>query len=697
MEPWPLDACVCAEALLAAAAARPSAPTSFLLLGPSQSGKTCLAASFSRSIPCPLHLVTAGSLHHGHPGPLLWRGVLEALTDAARAALACPHRAAVLLFDDVDVLFPPDCGDFAALRAFALGLRRAAALPADGGATLWVLGASRGGVHEWASACLRGAHGAPPLVFGAPLPPLRGRMLVAAVRGAGLSLQEGADAAAVEALGAALGHGFLAGDVAAAAAAAADAAAGEAGEEGTLSSGEAMRGLVEAALRAHTPLLLAAAGADWGALAVGAEGAPVAALSRGGGDRGRDLRRALLAAGLPLPQAVVGVEDFRPLPLLEQLGGAVSVALRRGGGGAPPAPSRAPGSAASALGHFAAAARPTQPLCTWDSVVGQAEAKRALQALLRASAAAPAAGCGPSPCGILLYGPPGTGKTLLARAAAGALGCRFVNVAIPSVLKAGLGESEAALGAAFAVARLAAPALLFIDEVQALFTARGGGGGGGDDNAEKLAAALTAALLHCLDGAAAGCGVVVLAATNAPASLDDALFRPGRMDRVVHVGLPGREDRCALLGALLEPLALVEGGGGGGGDAPPPLAQLAEWLAGETEGFSGADCAALCRRAHSVALSQSGALDGFINVVLGGAVDPAGGEGVAGDDDDDESEVGALEVVSPAAPLVLTPAHFVAALRGDPNAGLMPMEPSVPAQLASALAAWRPRRQQPAV
>jgi AAA+ superfamily predicted ATPase len=672
MEPWPIEVCASSAPLIAAAASAPPARrTSFLLLGPSQSGKSSLAASFARALPCPLLLVTAGGLHHRHPGALLWRGVLEAFTDGAAAALCSARRAAVLLFDDVDVLFPAGGGpaDPSALRAFALGLRRAAALPVDGGATLWVFGAARGGVHEWAAACLRG--GAAPLLLGAPPPTLRGRMLVAALRCAGLPVREGVDAEAVAALGAALGHGFFAGDVAAVAARAAEGAGGPADAGGggpPPCSGEALRARIEAALRTHAPLLLASGGAEWGAPG----GAPAPPLGPAGGDRGNGLRRALLAAGLTLPGALAGVEDFRPRALLEFRGGAVTVALRRGGsgdGGAPPAPRRAPGSgsAALALGPFPAAARPTSPPCSWDSVVGQAAAKRALRALLGASASAVAPGAAraaPAPSGILLYGPPGTGKTLLARAAAGALGCRFINVTIPSVLKAGLGESEAALGAAFAMARLAAPSLIFIDEVQALFTARGGGGSG-DDDAEKLAAALTAALLHCLDGAAAAGGVVVLAATNAPAALDDALFRPGRMDRVVHVGLPCEEDRFALLRQLLAPLALAKGAPG---SAAPPLAQLAALL----EDLAGRATA-----------SKAGA-----TVEKEEEEEEREGDATEGDAVEGDAGGGALP------PLILCPEHFVAALRGDPSAGLAPMEPSVPPLLAISLASWRPRRQQ---
>jgi DNA polymerase III delta prime subunit len=266
--------------------------------------------------------------------------------------------------------------------------------------------------------------------------------------------------------------------------------------------------------------------------------------------------------------------------------------------------------------------RPSLPRVTWREVVGAAEAKRALHDMLlwplRHAEAAAALGV-TLPTGVLLYGPPGTGKTLLAKALATAVGARFLAIPIAQILRAGVGESERALVAAFSAAITAAPCVLFLDELQALFGRRsygsGGRAGGGDDS-DRMAALLTSQFLLCLDAISArardsaadahgtGARVFVLAATNVPGALDAALLRPGRFDRTIFVGLPDAADRRVLFAAMLTAWGIPDVNVGEETGLAPAAAgeSLASTLAGLSEGFSGADVAGVGRIAASFAV-----------------------------------------------------------------------------------------------
>ncbi|MEU5876319.1 AAA family ATPase [Spirillospora sp. NPDC047279] len=147
--------------------------------------------------------------------------------------------------------------------------------------------------------------------------------------------------------------------------------------------------------------------------------------------------------------------------------------------------------------------------------------------------------------GVLLYGPPGCGKTMLARATAGECGLPFVNVRIEDVMDPYMGVSERNLHAAFETARAQSPCVLFLDELDGLAYAR-------HKNHGAEARRLVDVLLQELDAIGSdNDGVLIMAATNAPWDVDEAMLRPGRFDRVIFVSPPDEEARAAILRAQL--------------------------------------------------------------------------------------------------------------------------------------------------
>lgn len=145
------------------------------------------------------------------------------------------------------------------------------------------------------------------------------------------------------------------------------------------------------------------------------------------------------------------------------------------------------------------------------------------------------------PHGLLLVGPPGTGKTLLARAAAGEAGVQFLSISGSDFVEMYVGIGASRVRDLFEQAKKIAPAIIFIDEIDAVGRKRGSGMGGGYDEKEQT---LNQMLVE-MDGFSRSEGVIVLAATNRPDILDPALLRPGRFDRQIHVGRPdvkGREE-----------------------------------------------------------------------------------------------------------------------------------------------------------
>src|SRR5689334_3970374 len=189
------------------------------------------------------------------------------------------------------------------------------------------------------------------------------------------------------------------------------------------------------------------------------------------------------------------------------------------------------------------------------------------------------------PRGVLMAGPPGTGKTLLARAVAGEADVPFLSISGSSFVEMFVGIGAARVRDLFEQARTRAPAIVFIDEIDALGSRRDVGALPGSDEREQTLNQLLAEM----DGFEPSGGVVVLAATNRPDALDPALRRPGRFDREVIVPLPGRAERAAILASHA------------GGKTLGPDADL-DQVAAATPGFSGADLANLVNEAAVTAV-----------------------------------------------------------------------------------------------
>ncbi|MFC6620390.1 CDC48 family AAA ATPase [Novosphingobium panipatense] len=181
------------------------------------------------------------------------------------------------------------------------------------------------------------------------------------------------------------------------------------------------------------------------------------------------------------------------------------------------------------------------------------------------------------PKGVLLHGPPGTGKTRLAQAVANESEANFFSINGPEIMGSGYGESEKHLREVFEEATKSAPAIVFIDEIDSIAPKRSQVHG----EAEKR---LVAQLLTLMDGLNSRAHVVVIAATNRPDAIDEALRRPGRFDREIVIGVPDESGRREILGIHTRGMPLGE------------RVDLNE-LARTTHGFVGADLAALAREA----------------------------------------------------------------------------------------------------
>ena len=194
---------------------------------------------------------------------------------------------------------------------------------------------------------------------------------------------------------------------------------------------------------------------------------------------------------------------------------------------------------------------------------------------------------GKIPKGVLLVGPPGTGKTLLAKAVAGEANVPFFSMSGSDFVEMFVGVGASRVRDLFRQAKEKAPAIVFIDEIDAVGRARGKnnmmGGGGNDERESTLNQLLTE-----MDGFGSNSGVIILAATNRADVLDTALLRAGRFDRQIHVELPDLQERKEIFGVHLAPIKI---------DNDLDI----NFLAKQTPGFSGADIANVCNEAALIA------------------------------------------------------------------------------------------------
>ncbi|MBI3041729.1 MAG: ATP-dependent metallopeptidase FtsH/Yme1/Tma family protein [Betaproteobacteria bacterium] len=240
---------------------------------------------------------------------------------------------------------------------------------------------------------------------------------------------------------------------------------------------------------------------------------------------------------------------------------------------------------------------------TFDDVAGVDEAKEELKEIISFLKDPKSYGRlgARIPKGVLLVGPPGTGKTLLARAVAGEAGVPFFSMSGSEFVEMFVGVGAARVRDLFEQARKRAPAIIFIDELDALGRARGAYPLGGHDEKEQT----LNQLLSELDGFDTSAGLVLLAATNRPEILDPALLRAGRFDRQVLVDRPDKVGRVQILKVHLRKVQLTA-------DVDP------EKIAALTPGFSGADLANLVNEAALLATrhgAASVALDDFTHAI----------------------------------------------------------------------------------
>ena len=234
--------------------------------------------------------------------------------------------------------------------------------------------------------------------------------------------------------------------------------------------------------------------------------------------------------------------------------------------------------------------RKSGPKVTFDDVAGQENAKRDVAELLdylRDPGKYLELGA-EIPHGILLVGPPGTGKTLLARALAGEAEVPFFSISASAFIEVFVGVGASRVRKMFDGAKKSAPAIIFIDELDAIGRVRGTGIGGGHDEREQTLNQILAEM----DGFEGHEAVIVLAATNRPDVLDPALMRPGRFDRHVMLELPDKAARAAILKVHTRDVPLA-------GDVDLDL------IAAGTPGFSGADLKNLVNEAAMYAARES--------------------------------------------------------------------------------------------
>ena len=195
--------------------------------------------------------------------------------------------------------------------------------------------------------------------------------------------------------------------------------------------------------------------------------------------------------------------------------------------------------------------------------------------------------------GVLLYGPPGCGKTLLAKAVANEARANFISIKGPELLNKYVGESEKAIRSLFIRARNSSPCIIFFDELDALVPKR-------SQENNNAGERVVNQLLTEMDGLEERKQIFIIAATNRPDIIDPAMLRPGRLDKLLYVPLPSKEDRLSILQTITQELPIEK-------DKSINLEEINE----KTDGFSGADIAALVRETQLNALKRMKKLSGI--------------------------------------------------------------------------------------
>ncbi|WWC90625.1 uncharacterized protein L201_005561 [Kwoniella dendrophila CBS 6074] len=225
------------------------------------------------------------------------------------------------------------------------------------------------------------------------------------------------------------------------------------------------------------------------------------------------------------------------------------------------------------------------PSVKWSDIGGQEEVKQKLKECvewpLTHNETFKRLGVQP-PKGVLLYGPPGCSKTMTAKALATESGINFIAVKGPELLNKYVGESERAVREIFRKARAASPSIVFFDEIDAL---------GSERSDDHTASGVLTSLLNEMDGIEELSGVTVVAATNRPDVLDSALMRPGRLDRILYVGVPDLATRKDIFRIRLATMAVEPG-------------VDVEELARIADGCSGAEVASICQDAALAAMNE---------------------------------------------------------------------------------------------
>ena len=230
------------------------------------------------------------------------------------------------------------------------------------------------------------------------------------------------------------------------------------------------------------------------------------------------------------------------------------------------------------------------PKVRWEDIGGLEEARKELKHAVEWPLKYPESfakmGIRP-PKGILLYGPPGTGKTLLAKAVATEAEANFISIKGPELLSMFVGESERGIRKIFRKARQVSPVIVFFDEIDSIASSRG------NSHDSNVGSRVLDQLLTELDGLDSLKDVVFMAATNRPDLLDQALLRPGRIDKIIQIGAPDKASRLLIFKVHTKNTPLAK---------DVNLKDLAD----KTEGFSGADIEGLVQEAALMALEESG-------------------------------------------------------------------------------------------